>query len=138
MDCALLNSGSCGLGCGGYHATYTLTLQLSMPVPPTRVPTGALAMKCRLALNVTVRQAGVDPPVHLVSVWGLHLESGQHPRGWDGVVESTVLWTLAKRQQVPALLHGTKLPYCGLSPHRLCSYSLAMPQYPIPAVQHLH
>lgn len=48
----------------------TLVPQPSTPAPPTHVPTEALAMKCRLALNATVRRAGVDPPVLLVSVWG--------------------------------------------------------------------
>lgn len=78
---------------GRHHSAHTLVLQLSMPVPPTRVPTGALAMKCHLALNATVHRAGVDPPVHLVSVRGPHKEgSGQPPGGfgWSGRIHCTV------------------------------------------------
>lgn len=56
----------------GHRSTHVLVLQLSTPVPPTRVPMGALATKCHLALNATVRQDGTDPPVRSVSVWGLH------------------------------------------------------------------
>lgn len=56
----------------GHRSTHVLVLQPSTPVPPTRVPTGALATKCRLALNATVLRDGADPPVRSVSVWGLH------------------------------------------------------------------
>lgn len=62
---------------------FTLALQLSMPVPPTLVPMGALVMKYCLALNATVHRAGADLPVRSVSVWGLHkVGTGQHLGVW--------------------------------------------------------
>lgn len=55
-------------------------------MPPTRVPMGALATKCHLALNATVRQDGTDPPVRstLMSVPLTHVQR---------VVPAWIRWT---------------------------------------------
>lgn len=121
VDCTPADSGSCGLEFGRHRPAYPLPLQLNTPVPPTRVPTGALVTKCHRASNATAHRAGVGPPVRLVSGGagrggrgGLHkVGGGQHPRGPDGAVESTVLWTLGKGQPVPAPL---LLPHSRPSP----------------------
>lgn len=58
-------------------------IQQSMPAPPTRVPTGALAMRCPPALSATAHPAGAGPPVHWVSVHS-SVVGGSSLRGLQG------------------------------------------------------
>lgn len=83
------------------------SMQQSMPVPPTRVPTGVLAMRCPPASSATAHLAGVGPPVHWVSTHSSGLGSCSL-RGLQGGPGAQ--WLSQERSDRKSQAHGPCRP----------------------------